>query len=98
MDGFRRGEEQEGDYLWKWEGLTRLVVEGIERRECFLNTVFLKEAVGFVRMARWIVSFNKYCGVPTICYDRGDHRHKLLHAQVERVLLLGRNACILERC
>lgn len=68
MDGFRRGEEQEGDYLWKWEGLTRLVVEGVERRECFLKTVFLKEAVGFVRLARQIVSFNRYYEVPAICY------------------------------
>lgn len=92
LHGFWRGEEQEGDYLWKWEGLTRLVVEGKEKRECFLKTVFLKEAVGFVRMARQIVSFNRYCGVPTVCYDRGDHRSKLLHAQVERVLLLRRHA------
>ena len=83
------------------------MVEGIEKRECFLKTVVLKEVVGgggakkkkkkmevvgFMRMARRIVSFNRYCGVPAICYDRGDHRSKLLHAQVERVLLLRRHA------
>lgn len=50
------------------------MVEGKEKGECFLKTVFLKEAVGFVRMARQIVSFNRYCGVPAICYDRGDHQ------------------------
>ena len=44
------------------------MVEGVERRECFLETVFLKEAVGFVRLARQIVSFNRYYEVPAICY------------------------------
>lgn len=32
------------------------------------KSVFLKEAVGFVRLARQIVSFNRYYEVPVICY------------------------------
>ena len=54
--------------FWKREHLTRLVIEGVERTECFLKTVFLKEAVGFVRLARQIGSFHRYYEVPAICY------------------------------
>lgn len=55
-------EEEEGDYFGKCQGLTRLVVENIPRKECFLKNIFLKEEVGLARLERGVISFMRYCG------------------------------------